>query len=98
MVTRSRLRHLIKEHINNEHKKNSPTHYQFSYWVLNSKYKSEKKYLKNTTLFILQTGEELNSTDGPWGRQTAKSLPSVPCVLLLLMNYISIKISRQGST
>ena len=37
----------MKEHINVEHRKTSPAHYQFSYWILNTKDKSEKEVSKN---------------------------------------------------
>ena len=33
----------IKEHISSEHRKNSPEHYSFSYWIVNSKDKTEKE-------------------------------------------------------
>ena len=33
----------IKEHIKSEHRKNSPEHYNFSYWIVNTKDKSEKE-------------------------------------------------------
>lgn len=36
----------MKEHINDEHRKTSPAHYQFSYWILNTKDKSEKEVSK----------------------------------------------------
>ena len=39
----------IREHIQKEHRSNSLEHYQFSYWIFNSKDKS-------TRLFILKTG------------------------------------------
>ena len=34
----------MKEHI--EHKQNSPAHYQFSYWILNAKDKTENEIFK----------------------------------------------------
>ena len=37
----------IKEHIKEEHKKNSPPHYQFSYFIMNTKDKSEIEVFKN---------------------------------------------------
>ena len=37
----------MKEHISAEHKTNSPAHYQFSYWILNAKDRSEKELSKN---------------------------------------------------
>ena len=36
----------MKKHINDEHRKTSPAHYQFSYWILNTKDKSEKEVSK----------------------------------------------------
>ena len=36
----------MKVHINDEHRKNSPDHYQFSYWILNTKDKSENEIFK----------------------------------------------------
>ena len=36
----------VREHIQNEHRKNSPPHYSFSYCVLNSKDQSEKEISK----------------------------------------------------
>jgi hypothetical protein len=35
-----------KEHINEEHSKDSPAHYQFSYWVMNAQDKSEQEIYK----------------------------------------------------
>ena len=36
----------LKEHINEEHRKNSPSDYKFSYWIMNTKDKSEKEVFK----------------------------------------------------
>ena len=36
----------MKEHIQNEHRKNSPAHYTFSYWLIHSKDKSENEINK----------------------------------------------------
>ena len=36
----------IKEHIDSKHKQNSPEHYQFSYWNINAKDKSETEICK----------------------------------------------------
>ena len=36
----------MKEHINGEHRKNSPVQYQFSYWIINSKDKREQEICK----------------------------------------------------
>ena len=36
----------MKTHIINEHKENSPPHYQFSYWIFNSKDRSKKEISK----------------------------------------------------
>ena len=42
----------MKEHINNKHRSNSPAHYSFCYWILNSKDKSEKEiYKKLKTIY-----------------------------------------------
>ena len=42
----------MKEHINNDHRKTSPAHYQFSYWILHAKDKSEKEvYKKYHTIY-----------------------------------------------
>ena len=41
----------MKEHINKQHRKNSPAHYTFSYWVIHSKDKSDKEiYKKHHTI------------------------------------------------
>ena len=36
----------MKAHINSEHRKNSPAHYSFSYWIVDSKDRSEKEINK----------------------------------------------------
>ena len=36
----------LKDHINEEHRKNSPSHYKFCYWIMNAKDKSEKEVFK----------------------------------------------------
>ena len=36
----------IREHISEMHRKNSPAHYQFSYYIINAKDKSEKEVSK----------------------------------------------------
>ena len=36
----------MKEHIQNEHRKNSPAHYSFSYWIVDSKDRTEKEINK----------------------------------------------------
>ena len=36
----------MKDHINSEHRKNSPAHYSFSYWIVDSKDRSEKEINK----------------------------------------------------
>ena len=36
----------IKHHISSEHRKNTPAHYTFSYWIVNSKDISEKEINK----------------------------------------------------
>ena len=42
----------MKEHINTEHRKNSPAHYQFSYWIIHTKDRSEKEiYKKHRTIY-----------------------------------------------
>ena len=33
----------MKDHIQNKHRKNSPAHYSFSYWIIHSKDRSEKE-------------------------------------------------------
>ena len=37
----------MKEHISDKHKKDSPAHYSFSYWIINAKDRSEKEIKKN---------------------------------------------------
>ena len=37
---------LVKEHIWEKHRKGLPTHYTFSYYICNSKYKSEKEVIR----------------------------------------------------
>ena len=37
----------IKEHISEHHKKNAPVHYSFSYWIVDTKDRSEKEIKKN---------------------------------------------------
>ena len=42
----------VKEHINTEHRQNSPAHYQFSYWIIHTKDKSERQINKtNHTIY-----------------------------------------------
>ena len=42
----------MKEHIDTEHRQNSPAQYQFSYWIIHTKDKSEKEiYKKNHTIY-----------------------------------------------
>ena len=36
----------MKDHINTEHRKNSPAHYSFSYWIVDTKDRSEKEINK----------------------------------------------------
>ena len=36
----------MKDHINSEHRKNSPAHYSFSYWIVDTKDRSEKEINK----------------------------------------------------
>ena len=36
----------IREHIKEEHRKNSPAHYQFSYWVMHAKDRSDNEVFK----------------------------------------------------
>ena len=36
----------MKDHISEHHRKNSPAHYSFSYWILETKDKSEKEVSK----------------------------------------------------
>ena len=43
----------MKEHINIEHRKNSPAHYSFSYWIVDSKDRSEKEINNKLHSFIL---------------------------------------------
>ena len=52
----------MKEHINNDHRKTSPAHYQFSYWICMPKTKVKKKSTKSTTQFILKTGKIWSGT------------------------------------
>ena len=37
----------MKTHINEKHRKDSPAHYTFSYWILNAQDKSEKEVQKS---------------------------------------------------
>ena len=37
----------MKEHISEKHRKDSPAHYTFSYWIVNAKDRSEKEIAKN---------------------------------------------------
>ena len=36
----------MKNHIQNKHRKNAPSHYSFSYWIINSKDRSENEIKK----------------------------------------------------
>ena len=36
----------MKKHISEEHRKNSPAYYSFSYWIVDSKDRSEKEIYK----------------------------------------------------
>ena len=37
----------LKGHIGEEHRKNAPAHYTFSYWIVDSKDRSEKEIKKH---------------------------------------------------
>ena len=37
----------LKDHISEHHRKNSPAHYSFSYWIVDAKDRSEKEIKKN---------------------------------------------------
>ena len=44
----------LKDHISEEHRKNAPAHYTFSYWIVDSKDRSEKEIKKQyQTLYPL---------------------------------------------
>ena len=42
----------MKDHINEHHRKNSPAHYTFSYWVVDSKDRTEKEIKKTASHII----------------------------------------------
>ena len=45
----------LKEHINETHRSNSPSHYQFSYWIINTKDKSNHEvYKKYITIYLVR--------------------------------------------
>ena len=49
----------IKEHINEKHRKDSPAHYTFSYWIVNSKDRSEKEIAKKLISIDPKAGEQM---------------------------------------